>query len=229
MNQVLPVVLCGGSGTRLWPLSSSSFPKQFLVLSGDDSQKSLFQQAIERIHSIANEKIKLGSTVIVTNEEHRFLICNPTFYKDKEIDYDMSNIVKTSITKDENLIKVRMSHSNKETIKACLENIVININTSQKNIADPLVKSKKNDTRFSVDLLYTNMILSNATEIKQFMDQINKIKTDLSSVQTKQAEKVLPINIEKKSFPSLKLGALLGLFLGLCLGFFISLIKQIKM
>jgi hypothetical protein len=73
------------------------------------------------------------------------------------------------------------------------------------------------------------MILSNATEIKQFMDQINKIKTDLSSVQTKQAEKVLPINIEKKSFPSLKLGALLGLFLGLCLGFFISLIKQIKM
>ena len=73
MTQVLPVILCGGSGTRLWPLSRSGFPKQFLVLSGDDSKKSLFQQAIERIHSIANAKIKLGSAVIVTNEEHRFL------------------------------------------------------------------------------------------------------------------------------------------------------------
>ena len=74
MTKVLPVILCGGSGTRLWPLSRSGFPKQFLVLSGDDSQKSLFQQAIERIHSIADEQIKLGATVIVTNEEHRFLV-----------------------------------------------------------------------------------------------------------------------------------------------------------
>ncbi|OYY21100.1 MAG: mannose-1-phosphate guanylyltransferase/mannose-6-phosphate isomerase [Polynucleobacter sp. 24-46-87] len=72
-NQVFPVILCGGSGTRLWPLSRSGFPKQFLVLSGDDSKKSLFQQAIERIHAIANTDIKLDSTLIVTNEEHRFL------------------------------------------------------------------------------------------------------------------------------------------------------------
>jgi mannose-1-phosphate guanylyltransferase/mannose-6-phosphate isomerase len=73
MTKVIPVILCGGSGTRLWPLSRSGFPKQFLVLSGDDSQKSLFQQAIDRIHSIADAETKLGTTVIVTNEEHRFL------------------------------------------------------------------------------------------------------------------------------------------------------------
>ena len=70
---VAPVILCGGSGTRLWPLSRSSFPKQFLVLSGDDSNQSLFQQAITRINAIGNENITLGETVIVTNEEHRFL------------------------------------------------------------------------------------------------------------------------------------------------------------
>jgi len=70
---VAPVILCGGSGTRLWPLSRSSFPKQFLVLSGDDSNQSLFQQAITRMNAIANEHITLGETVIVTNEEHRFL------------------------------------------------------------------------------------------------------------------------------------------------------------
>ena len=73
MTTVLSVILCGGSGTRLWPLSRSGFPKQFLVLSGDGSQKSLFQQAIERIQTIATPQIELGKTVIVTNEEHRFL------------------------------------------------------------------------------------------------------------------------------------------------------------
>jgi mannose-1-phosphate guanylyltransferase/mannose-6-phosphate isomerase len=73
MTQVLPVILCGGSGTRLWPLSRSGFPKQFLVLSGDGTKQSLFQQAIQRIHSVADKNISLGQTVIVTNEEHRFL------------------------------------------------------------------------------------------------------------------------------------------------------------
>lgn len=73
MTQVLPVILCGGSGTRLWPLSRSGFPKQFLVLSGNGSGHSLFQQAIGRIQSVADEQIQLGSTIIVTNEDHRFL------------------------------------------------------------------------------------------------------------------------------------------------------------
>jgi len=70
---VTPVILCGGSGTRLWPLSRSGFPKQFLVLSGDGSNQSLFQQAITRINAIGNAQIDLGPTLIVTNEEHRFL------------------------------------------------------------------------------------------------------------------------------------------------------------
>jgi len=73
MTFVNPVILCGGSGTRLWPLSRSGFPKQFLVLSGDYSSKSLFQEAIERINSINSPQIQLGDTLIVTNEEHRFL------------------------------------------------------------------------------------------------------------------------------------------------------------
>lgn len=72
-TQIHPVILCGGSGTRLWPLSRSGFPKQFLVLSGDGSNQSLFQQAINRIHSIGSQGIAIGKTLIVTNEEHRFL------------------------------------------------------------------------------------------------------------------------------------------------------------
>jgi len=72
-STVLPVILCGGSGSRLWPLSRAGFPKQFLVLSGDDSQHSLFQQAIKRVQGAAKSYGSLGPTLIVTNEEHRFL------------------------------------------------------------------------------------------------------------------------------------------------------------
>ena len=74
MALVIPVILCGGSGTRLWPLSRSGFPKQFLVLSGDGSSQSLFQQAVERVNSLEKVEITLGSTLVVTNEEHRFLV-----------------------------------------------------------------------------------------------------------------------------------------------------------
>lgn len=74
MVLVSPVILCGGSGTRLWPLSRSGFPKQFLVLSGDGSPQSLFQQAVERINAIASPKIALGETLVVSNEDHRFLV-----------------------------------------------------------------------------------------------------------------------------------------------------------
>lgn len=71
-STVIPVILCGGSGTRLWPLPPSGFPKQFLVLSGDESGKSLFQQALERLNTLSENK--LGPIVVVTNEEHRFLV-----------------------------------------------------------------------------------------------------------------------------------------------------------
>jgi mannose-1-phosphate guanylyltransferase/mannose-6-phosphate isomerase len=70
MHTIVPVILCGGSGTRLWPLSRSGFPKQFLVLSGT---QSLFQQAILRVNGLVADDIQHGDTLIVTNEEHRFL------------------------------------------------------------------------------------------------------------------------------------------------------------
>ncbi|MDG1109602.1 MAG: mannose-1-phosphate guanylyltransferase/mannose-6-phosphate isomerase [Burkholderiaceae bacterium] len=70
MIEVTPVILCGGSGTRLWPLSRSAFPKQFLCLNGNDS---LFQQAAQRLVDLANVDVQLAKPIIVTNEVHRFL------------------------------------------------------------------------------------------------------------------------------------------------------------
>jgi mannose-1-phosphate guanylyltransferase/mannose-6-phosphate isomerase len=69
-TKVQPVILCGGSGTRLWPLSRAGFPKQFLCLSGEES---LFQQAAKRLMRLATETVQVVSPLIVTGEEHRFL------------------------------------------------------------------------------------------------------------------------------------------------------------
>ena len=66
----VPVVLCGGSGTRLWPLSRNGYPKQFLVLDGNES---LFQLAVERLADLAGPNLTSDTTLIVTNEAHRFL------------------------------------------------------------------------------------------------------------------------------------------------------------
>ncbi len=54
--QVQPVIMAGGSGTRLWPLSRAGYPKQFLVLSGDPADtRSLFQHAVERLRGLAGQ------------------------------------------------------------------------------------------------------------------------------------------------------------------------------
>jgi mannose-1-phosphate guanylyltransferase / mannose-6-phosphate isomerase len=68
---VQPVIMAGGSGTRLWPLSRSGFPKQFLVLSGNTS---LFQQAVARLQGLADANTVVAAPLIVGNEEHRFLV-----------------------------------------------------------------------------------------------------------------------------------------------------------
>lgn len=67
---VQPVILCGGSGTRLWPLSRAGFPKQFLCLTGAES---LFQQAAKRLAGLGSAGLEVAKPIIVTGEEHRFL------------------------------------------------------------------------------------------------------------------------------------------------------------
>jgi len=62
-----PVIMAGGSGTRLWPLSRAGYPKQFLVLHGNDS---LLQQAAKRLMALTGA----AAPIVVGNEEHRFLI-----------------------------------------------------------------------------------------------------------------------------------------------------------
>lgn len=67
MTPILPVILSGGSGTRLWPLSRSGYPKQFLALT---SEYSLFQETLRRLVGLHNTL----APMVVCNDEHRFFI-----------------------------------------------------------------------------------------------------------------------------------------------------------
>ena len=66
MTTIIPVILCGGSGSRLWPASRESYPKQFLAFAGG---KSLFQDTIARVGGPLFEK-----PIIVTGTDYRFLV-----------------------------------------------------------------------------------------------------------------------------------------------------------
>lgn len=66
---IQPIVLSGGSGTRLWPLSREKYPKQLLPLMGQDS---LLQATLRRVEGVANAQ--LAPAVVVCNEEYRFVI-----------------------------------------------------------------------------------------------------------------------------------------------------------
>ena len=63
---ITPVIMAGGSGSRLWPLSRSLYPKQFLALNGDDT---MLQQTLKRLSGLSVE-----SSVVICNEEHRFIV-----------------------------------------------------------------------------------------------------------------------------------------------------------
>ena len=65
MSEIVPVILCGGVGSRLWPLSRKSLPKQFTPLIGT---QSLFEAAVKRV-----DRDEFADPIVVTSSDHRFL------------------------------------------------------------------------------------------------------------------------------------------------------------
>lgn len=70
MSRLIPVIMAGGTGSRLWPLSRESFPKQFLSI--DNSGYSLLQQTLLRLADI--EDVDIAPPLVICNETHRFLV-----------------------------------------------------------------------------------------------------------------------------------------------------------
>ncbi len=85
---LIPVILAGGSGTRLWPLSRQLYPKQFLPLLGE---KTMLQQTIERLQGLDCQ-----APIVVCNEEHRFLAAEQL----RQIGIDNASIILEPVPKN---------------------------------------------------------------------------------------------------------------------------------
>ena len=83
-STLIPVILCGGSGSRLWPLSRDSFPKQYISLNSSN-YKSLLQNTLERLIGLKN----IECPIMLCNEEHRFLVAEQL----REINVNPSSIL----------------------------------------------------------------------------------------------------------------------------------------
>ena len=67
--KVRPVILCGGSGSRLWPISSDHYPKQFIEFM---DKKSLFEITLLRVSELENSL----TPILITNKKYKFIIQN---------------------------------------------------------------------------------------------------------------------------------------------------------
>lgn len=83
MSSIKPVILSGGSGTRLWPLSRKMYPKQFLPLV---NEKSMLQETVERLKGLDHLSESIS---VVCNEEHRFLVAEQI----REIDVNIDHLI----------------------------------------------------------------------------------------------------------------------------------------
>ena len=72
MTKIVPVIMCGGSGTRLWPLSRESLPKQFIPLFGERSSFQTIVGILTRESQIA--EFQFEAPVVLTNRDYRFLV-----------------------------------------------------------------------------------------------------------------------------------------------------------
>ncbi|MEQ6341299.1 MAG: mannose-1-phosphate guanylyltransferase/mannose-6-phosphate isomerase [Gammaproteobacteria bacterium] len=71
---IQPVILSGGSGSRLWPMSREHYPKQLLPLVGDKTMLQATVQRLEGLQAFLGEKDGMLEPIVVCNEEHRFLV-----------------------------------------------------------------------------------------------------------------------------------------------------------
>ncbi|WP_305405725.1 mannose-1-phosphate guanylyltransferase/mannose-6-phosphate isomerase [Photobacterium leiognathi] len=81
MIKITPVIMAGGSGSRLWPLSRTHYPKQFISLVNDDS---MLQNTINRL-----DKLSKAQSIVICNNEHRFMVAEQL----RELDIQNTSII----------------------------------------------------------------------------------------------------------------------------------------
>ncbi|MFT5701710.1 MAG: mannose-1-phosphate guanylyltransferase/mannose-6-phosphate isomerase [Desulforhopalus sp.] len=105
---IIPVILCGGSGTRLWPLSRELYPKQLIALTGEHT---LLQQTVMRLSGIK----EVGSPIIICNEEHRFLVAEQLRQVNIQADTIILEPVGRNTAPATALAALRITHEQKDS------------------------------------------------------------------------------------------------------------------
>ena len=133
--KILPVILAGGSGSRLWPLSRDNFPKQYIALS-HNNELSQIQCTLKRINNLKN----IFEPLIICNEEHRFLVAEQC----REINIKPSSIILEPFGRNTapaiTLAAIKATKNNKDSILLVLsadheiKNINNFLNTIKKGI-----------------------------------------------------------------------------------------------
>ena len=184
--KIVPVILSGGSGTRLWPLSRKQYPKQYLPLVG---KNTMLQETILRLNGLKD----LSSPIIVCNSEHRFLVAeqcqqinieNPTILLEPVGKNTAPAIAAASLhvlkNKDEILLVLSADHAIKN-IDAFHQAIKIAIAQAQKNLLVTFgIVPYESNTQYGY-IKFSKTKDSNAYSVNEFVEKPN-LKTAKSYI-----------------------------------------------
>lgn len=178
--KVIPVILCGGVGTRLWPLSRRQYPKQFLPLFDKQSLFNLTLSRIKRLQDLTVDRLTLLSPIIITNENHRFLVSSALNDMDMQADIILEPMGKNtaiSLTlaalyakenyRDCVLVVLPADHffdDNEKFIDAVLQSVIKAENDAFSIIG---IKSKDANTAYGY-------IKANSNQVMQFIEKPSK-------------------------------------------------------
>lgn len=172
---VTPVIMSGGSGTRLWPLSRQARPKQFLALT---NQRSMLQETIKRL-----DKVKKQSPIIICNEEHRFLVAEQLREIDQQATILLEPIGKNTAPAVA-LAAFEVAKENPEGVLLVLaaDHVIQNIDAFEKAISNAIVLAKQNYL-VTLGILPTapetgygyieqgNLLADDSYQVKQFIEK----------------------------------------------------------
>jgi len=136
---IIPVILAGGSGSRLWPLSRQHYPKQLLKLFGDTT---MLQQTILRLTGLP----ELGAPIVVCNVEHRFMVAEQL----NEIGFSESAIILEPLARNTApalalaALHAREADPNSTLLVLSADHMIVNVDEFQHAVKIAVASAKKN-------------------------------------------------------------------------------------
>lgn len=145
--------------------------------------------------------------------------CNPELNPNKNREFRISDNLRVLTTRGGNYLKITMQSEKKESIYACFDSAINDINIEQKKILEAFTQNKKNMLAGLEKLMQSSKSVGLDNQIAMLASEIKiiEIKDTLADLESREIGLNFPIDIKKKSFPYITLGFLLGMFLGIVL------------